>query len=134
MNITPLGGANEVGASCILTEIEGRRILVDVGIRMNVKQDKQLPDLNRLDKLGMPDAFLLTHAHTDHTGALPELVRRWPSVKGYCTPATKAITRVLLNDSKNRLEREKQEGKESLFTHEEINAALQYLERMVEVP
>ena len=131
MKISFLGGANEVGASCTLIEIEEKCILVDAGIRMNVDQTEQLPDL---DKVGMPDVFLLTHAHTDHTGALPELVRRWPGVKGYCTPATKAITQVLLGDSKNRQEREKQEGKEHLFTPEEIDAALRYLEDMEEVP
>ncbi len=123
MKITFLGGANEIGASCTLIEIEKARILVDAGIRMNVNQDKQLPDV---DKVGMPDAFLLTHAHTDHTGALPGLISRLPAcVKGYCTPATKAITRGLLEDSKNRLEREEQE--KPLFTHEEIDAALDYL-------
>ena len=129
MKITFLGGANEVGASYTSIEIEDKRIGVDAGIRMNVDQAEQLPDL---DKVGMPDVFLLTHAHTDHTGALPELVRRWPGVKGYCTPATKAITRVLLEDSKNRLEREEQE--KPLFTHEEIDAALDYLGFMEPVP
>ena len=131
MKISFFGGANEVGASCTSIEIEGRHILVDAGIRMNVDQAEQLPDL---DKVGMPDAFLLTHAHTDHTGALPELVRRWPSVKGYCTPATKAITRVPLEDNKKRLGDEEQEDEESLFTHGEIDAALQYLEFMWPVP
>ena len=131
------GGANEVGASCTLIEIEEPRILVDAGIRMNVKQDKQLPDL---DKIGRSDAFLLTHAHTDHTGALPGLVSLPAGVEGYCTPATKAITRVLLQDSKKRLEREKQEV-EKPFTRtdidrelQDIDRALQYLEHMVEVP
>ena len=127
MKMIFLGGANEVGASCTLIEIGDARILVDAGIRMNVDQDEKLPDL---DKIGKVDAFLLTHAHTDHTGALPELVRRWPGVKGYCTPATKAITRVLLQDSKKRLGDEKQEDKESLFTSKEIDAALEYLEFM----
>ncbi len=131
MNIIFLGGANEVGASGTLIEIEERRILVDTGIRQNVKQDKQLPDL---DKIGKVDAFLLTHAHTDHTGALPEFVRRWPCVKGYCTPATKRITRRLLEDSRKRAEREEQEGKECLFTPEEIDTALDYLDFMETVP
>ena len=128
MNITPLGGANEVGASCTLDEINEQRILVDAGIRQNVEPDKQLPDLDLLDKLGMPDAFLLTHAHTDHTGALPALVSRLPAdVMGYCTLATKAITRVLLEDSRDRANRDIQEGKQPLFTPEAIDKALDYL-------
>ncbi len=126
MRITFLGGANEVGASCTLIEIEEKRILVDAGIRQNVKPDKQLPDL---DKIGKIDAFLLTHAHTDHTGALPGLVSSLPAcVKGYCTPVTKPITRVLLEDSKNHLEPEEQ--KKSLFTPEAIDTALDYLDFM----
>ena len=111
-----------------MVEIEGQRILVDAGIRQNVEPEKQLPDLDLLDKLGMPDAFLLTHAHTDHTGALPGLVSRLPAdVKGYCTVATQAITRVLLEDSRDRADRDKQEGKQPLFTPEAIDKALDYL-------
>ena len=126
MRITFLGGANEVGASGTLIEIEERRILVDTGIRQNVKQDTPLPDL---DKIGKVDAFLLTHAHTDHTGALPGLVSRLPTcMKGYCTPATKPITRVLLEDSKNHLKPEEQE--KPLFTPEAIDTALDYLDCM----
>ena len=128
MQITFFGGADEVGASCMLIEIEEARILVDAGIRQNVKQDTPLPDL---DKIGKVDAFLLTHAHTDHTGALPGLVSRLPAcVKGYCTPVTEAMTRVLLQDSRKRADRDKQEGKELLFTPEEIDKALNYLDFM----
>ena len=77
----------------------------------------------------------MTHAHTDHTGALPGLAPRLPvGAKGYCTPATKPITQVLLKDSKKRANRDKQEGKELLFTPEEIDAALKYLYCMEEVP
>ena len=129
MKVHFLRGANEVGASCTLIEIEGQRILVDAGIRQNVKPDKQLPDL---DKVGMPNAFLLTHAHTDHTGALPELVCRWSGVKGYCTSATKVVTRELLQDNRKRAYRDNQEGKDLLFPPEAIDTALHYLERMEE--
>ncbi len=128
MNNTFLSGANEVGASYTLIEINEQRILVDAGIRQNVELDKQLPDL---DKVGAIDAFLLTHAHTDHTGALPGLVSRLPAdVKGYCTPATQAITRALLKDSRDRADRDIQEGKQPLFTCDEIKTSLQYLEFM----
>lgn len=132
MKIEFLGGADEVGASCTLIEIEGQRILVDAGSRPD-QDKKQFPDLDKLDKVGRPDAFLLTHAHTDHTGALPRLVDYLPDVKGYCTPATKPIMRVLLENNKKRLQPKKQKSKESLFISKEIDAALQYLERMVEV-
>lgn len=132
MNVTFLGGANEIGGSSTSIEIEGQGILSDIGIRQNVETDKQLPDLDKIRKI---DAFLLTHAHTDHIGALPGLVGRLPAdVTGYCTPATKHITRVLLTDSKKRADRDKKEGKELLFTPEEIDAALKYLDRMEEVP
>ena len=133
------GGANEVGASHTLIEIEERHIGVDAGSRMNVDPDEKLPDL---DKVGMPDVFLLTHAHTDHTGALPEFVRRWPGVKGYCSSATKPITRVLLQDSKKQLrkkQREKQKAdKPCTLTDidrelQAIERALQYLKDMEEV-
>ena len=129
MKITFLGGSDEVGASCMLIEIEEQRILVDAGIRQNVKPENQLPDLNLLDKLGMPDVFLLTHAHTDHTGALPALVSRLPvGIKGYCAPATKPITRALLENSKNHPKPEEQET--PIFTPEEIDTALAYLDFM----
>ena len=99
MNIKFFGGANEVGASCALIEIDEKRILVDAGIRMNVEPDKKFPDFEALRQAGPPDVVLLTHAHTDHTGALPEL-EKWlaPEVPVYCTAPTKDITGVLLND------------------------------------
>ena len=130
MHIHFLGGANEVGASCTLIKIDEQRILVDVGIRMNTTPDKQLPDFSQLCK---PDAVLLTHAHTDHTGALPILMRDYlpTSVKAYCTAATKAITQVLLEGNVNLERREKQEDKPPLYTNSDVDAALK---RVVKVP
>ena len=134
MNIHFLGGANEVGASSTLIEIDGYRILVDAGIRMGSGQNSPLPDFSVLDKIGMPDAVLLTHAHTDHTGALPVLRNLWlAGVKLYHTPATKSITRVLLEDSVNRMEREEQEeGKLPLYTRDDVEVALHCMEKEVQ--
>ena len=122
MNIYPFGGANEVGASSTLIEIDRCRILVDAGIRMGPGQNSQLPDFPDFDKEGMPDAVLVTHAHTDHTGALPVLRDLWlGGVKLYWTPSTKAITRVLLEDSAKRMQHEEQEeGKPPLYTSEDV--------------
>ena len=129
MNIHFLGGANEVGASSTIIKIEGQRILVDAGVRMNSTPDKQLPDFSDLDAI---DAVLLTHAHTDHTGALPVLMRDYAPTRAkvYCTAATKAITRVLLEDNANRLEREKQEDKSPQYTLDDVTSVLSCIEEV----
>ena len=131
MKLHFLGGADEVGASCTLIEIEGRRILVDAGIRMGAAQGSQLPNFSVLDDVGMPDEVLITHAHTDHTGALPVLVNNLPAdVKMYCTPATQAITQVLLSDAVKLMAQDR-DGELPLYPPEAADAALG---RMVGVP
>ena len=124
MKLYPLGGADEVGASCTLIEIEDQRILVDAGIRMGLGKNSKWPDFSALDK---PDVLLLTHAHSDHTGALPLLARenRLPE-KVYCTPATKDITQVLLDDAVRREERESPELAE--YTSNAVRYALRCME------
>ena len=134
MNLRFFGGANEVGASSTLIEIEGVRLLVDAGIRMGTGQDSPLPNFPDFDQVGMPDAVLLTHAHTDHTGALPVLRDLWcEGVKLYWTLATKAISRVLLEDSANRMQREQEkEEKPPLYTREDLEGFLHCMQ--TEVP
>ena len=134
MNFLPLGGANEVGASSTIIEIDGYRILVDAGIRMNCGQDSQAPEFPEFHNDPLPHAVLLTHAHTDHTGALPVLRDLWcEGVKLYWTPATKAISRVLLEDSANRMQREQEkEEKPPLYTREDLEDFLHCMQ--TEVP
>ncbi len=99
MQLHFLGGANEVGASCLMLEVAGKKILIDAGIRMTTRKGSQLPDLTRLQELGPPDAILLTHAHTDHIGALPLVHLAYPHMPILCTDPSKALTKVLLQDS-----------------------------------
>ena len=125
------GGANEVGASSTSIKIDGYRILVDAGIRMNHEHTdgSPLPDFSVFNEIGMPDAVLLTHAHTDHTGALPDLHKRLPAdVKIYCTEATKAITEVLLKDSIKVMQREEQQTGKAPHTPEDVAAVLNRME------
>ena len=103
MQITFLGGADEVGASSILIEIAGRRLLIDAGIRPSPKArwglaGDQLPDLSLIEQQGGLDAILVTHAHTDHTGALELVSERYPHAPVYATPMTIELTRVLHQD------------------------------------
>ena len=121
MNITFLGGADEVGASSILIEIGGCRLLVDAGIRPTPKArwglaGDQLPDLEQIARSGGIDAILVTHAHTDHTGALELVIERYPHVPVYATPVTIALTRVLHQDARRIMQmRLDEEGELPLY-------------------
>ncbi len=130
MKLTFLGGADEVGASCTVVEVAGKKILVDAGIRISPKtsrglQNDQLPHLAYLTDIGGPDAILVTHAHTDHTGALPQVVRRYPNVPIYATGATIELSRVLLQDSSRLMEsRLEAEGELPLYDAADVELLL----------
>ena len=121
MKITFLGGADEVGASCALVEIAGKHLLVDAGIRISPRssrgiQNSQLPDLQPITGVGGPDFVLVTHAHTDHTGALPLVMEQYPQAPVLATAATQALTRVLQLDAQRIMKsRQDEEGELPLF-------------------
>ncbi len=121
MQITFLGGADEVGATSILIEIAGRRLLIDAGIRPTPKArwglaGDQLPDLSLIEENGGLDAILVTHAHTDHTGALELVLERYPDVPVYATPVTVELTRVLHADARRIMQmRLEEEGELPLY-------------------
>ena len=113
MRLTFLGGADEVGASSTLVEMGGKRILVDAGIRISPRTNRgirndQLPDLHPIGEAGGPDYILVTHAHTDHTGALPLVVEQYPHVPVMGTGPTLVLTRILQRDAQ-RIMQSKQE-------------------------
>jgi len=93
-----LGAAQNVTGSRHLLEANGSRILVDCGLY----QERQFRERDwdpfpvRPDSIG---AVVLTHAHLDHCGLLPKLVREGFRGKIYCTPATAEIAKIILLDS-----------------------------------
>ncbi len=97
MEITFLGGANEIGASSTLIEVAGVRLLVDAGLRPKGSGKKDLPNLDLLpDQI---DAVLLTHAHIDHLGALPVIHQRFPGRPVLTSEPTAALAKIMLLDS-----------------------------------
>ncbi len=98
VNLDFMGGAMEVGGSAILVEMDGRRILLDSGIRQKAGADP-LPDFRRIQERGGVDAIVISHAHMDHTGTLPIISKEYPSARIYATSMTIDLTRVLLYDS-----------------------------------
>jgi len=93
-----LGAAQNVTGSRHLLQANGTRIIVDCGLY----QERHLRARN-WDPFPVPadsiDAVLLTHAHLDHCGLLPKLVREGFKGKIYCTAATSEIARIILLDS-----------------------------------
>jgi metallo-beta-lactamase family protein len=97
--ITFLGAAGTVTGSKYLVEAAGKRLLVDCGLFQGGKE------LRQRNWEGLPidpatiDWVLLTHAHIDHTGYLPRLVRDGFYGPIYANPATRELCGLLLPDS-----------------------------------
>ncbi|MBI4672828.1 MAG: MBL fold metallo-hydrolase [Chloroflexi bacterium] len=135
MRLSFLGGADQVGASSLLLETSNRRILIDAGITPSPKArwgltGDQLPHLElveqatELGSVATLDAILVTHAHTDHTGALELVVGKYRDCPVYATPPTIALTRVLHQDARRIMQsRLDEEGELPLFD----NVAVQQL-------
>jgi metallo-beta-lactamase family protein len=93
-----LGAARNVTGSCYLLEVNGTQFLVDCGLF----QERELQGRNWQDFPFSPSrlrSVLLTHAHLDHSGLLPKLVRDGFRGKIYCTEATAEIVQIMLLDS-----------------------------------
>ena len=92
------GGAQNVTGSRYLLQANGSKVLVDCGLY----QERQMRERN-WDPFPEPpesiDAILLTHAHLDHCGWLPKLVKDGFRGKIYATPATAEIAKIVLLDS-----------------------------------
>ena len=99
MKLTFLGGAGTVTGSKILLEANYKKILIDCGLfqglkELRLKNWEEIPiNINELD------AVILTHAHLDHSGYLPSLVKNGYTGPIYCTDPTKDLTKIILLDS-----------------------------------
>ncbi|PWG64372.1 MBL fold metallo-hydrolase RNA specificity domain-containing protein [Spiribacter halobius] len=99
MHITFLGATREVTGSCHLLEVGGRRVLVDCGlIQGSPHHERHNHDPFTFDPAGL-DAVLLTHAHLDHSGRLPLLLRQGFQGRIITHPATVDLCRIMLEDA-----------------------------------
>lgn len=99
-----LGATGTVTGSRYLLEAKGRRILIDCGLFQGFKQLRRRNWLPFPVRPGSIDAVLLTHAHLDHSGFLPALVRDGFEGAIHCTESTLELCRLLLPDSGHLLE------------------------------
>lgn len=100
MELTVWGAAEQVTGSMHLLEIEGYNILIDCGLdyeKGTYQEENQYFPFDPSDI----DVVILTHAHIDHSGNLPTLVRLGFSGQILCTPPTADLSELLLMDSVN---------------------------------
>ncbi|MBW6417662.1 MBL fold metallo-hydrolase RNA specificity domain-containing protein [Celeribacter sp. PS-C1] len=106
MKLSFHGAAHQVTGSCHLLECGGRKILIDCGM---FQGSSELHESNAADFGFEPreiDAVLLTHAHLDHCGRLPLLVKRGFRGEIIATSATKDLARLVMMDSAHLHEEE----------------------------
>src|SRR5262245_10779689 len=99
MRLSFHGGVEDVTGSCFLLETKNAKILIDCGMRQG---ERICADHNAAQFAFDPaslTAVFVTHAHFDHTGRLPELVRAGYRGKIYMTAPTKELASLILDDS-----------------------------------
>jgi metallo-beta-lactamase family protein len=99
MRIKFMGAARTVTGSCYILEANGRRFAVDCGMHQgNAEIEKRNWDVDIYDARNI-ECFFITHAHIDHSGLLPRLVREGFSGPIYATFPTVDLLKILLMDS-----------------------------------
>jgi metallo-beta-lactamase family protein len=137
MQLKFLGAAGTVSGSKYLLTTHKRKYLIDCGLfqglksltQKNWQEDPNLPDV---------DAVIITHAHIDHSGYIPRLIKNGFSGPIYCSPGTFELLKILLPDSGHLQEEEalyvnkkgysRHKPALPFYTREEAENALNYIE------
>lgn len=99
MKLTIHGAAKTVTGSKHLIEVNGKRLLLDCGLFQGKRKKTYEYNLNFDFDPTSIDAVFLSHAHIDHSGNLPNLVKNGYQGPIYATPATRDLAEVMLKDS-----------------------------------
>lgn len=99
MRITFAGAAGTVTGSRYLVEIAGARVLVDCGLFQGIKRLRERNWAAPPFSAASIDAVVLTHAHVDHSGYVPRLIKSGYRGRVYCTTGTRDLLGILLPDS-----------------------------------
>ncbi len=125
MKFINLTRRTEIGANSYYLGTNGQGMVLDSGMHPKETGEAALPNLAAL--AGRPvDAILISHAHLDHLGSLPVLMRQHPQAPVFMTSATTQIGEALLHNSVNVMTRQREEVGTTvypLYTHREADRA-----------
>jgi ribonuclease J len=108
LRVLPLGGLGEIGKNMTVFELDGRIVVVDVGLRFPTAEmvgiDLVLPDFSYLrSRVDDIEGIVVTHGHEDHLGALPWVLRELAvDIPVYGGPLTTAMARSKLDEHRLR--------------------------------
>jgi Cft2 family RNA processing exonuclease len=124
----------EIGANAYYLQLGGHQLVLDCGMHPKNVGEDALPNFKALaaatsSSLGGKDreldAILISHAHQDHIGTVPVLMRRYPQARVFMTETTAEIGSTLLHNSVNVMMRQREELGHALyplFTHRETDS------------
>ena len=135
MKLTFFGAAKAVTGSCHCVEANGRKLLVDCGLQQG-RDERDNAELDFAPSL--IDDMVVTHAHIDHSGRIPLLVKQGFRGNIYCTRLTAQLLDIMLRDSAHIQESdaayENQKGRragkppvEPLYTLVDVERALRHV-------
>ncbi len=137
MNLQFLGAARTVTGSMHLLVVNGSRILLDCGLFQGRRQESFERNRSLPFDAAEIDALILSHAHIDHSGNIPSLVKSGFQGNVYATPATRDLCSAMLRDSGHIQEEDaayvnKKRGRqglppvEPLYTQEDAARSLEH--------
>ena len=138
MELEFVGAAREVTGSCHILRVAGKTIVLDCGLFQGKRADSQEKNLRLPVPIEEIDAIVLSHAHIDHAGRLPFLVRHGYNGPMWCTPATRDLCAVMLADSAHIQEKDAEflarRGKERVEPLYSLRHTTRTIELMMSVP
>ena len=99
MRIQFCGADRTVTGSCHLIDVNGLRLLLDMGMYQGPREEARRLNFWLPDGAKKVDALILSHGHLDHCGKIPVLTRAGYDGPIHCTPATAEVARIVLEDS-----------------------------------
>lgn len=131
MRISFHGAAREVTGSNILVECAGKKILLDCGLFQGYKLSEERNYAPFAYETKTIDALIVGHAHLDHTGRIPKLVKEGFRGKIFSTAPTRELARIVLDDSEKLMSEEaKRDKHEPLYTPADVERAMELFEEL----
>lgn len=127
ISFLPIGGGNEIGANSYYLNFNGNGIILDCGIHPQKIGLQSLPNFDLIKDKPI-DTCLISHAHQDHIGSLPFLIKNFPYIKIITTPQTRALAELTLHNSVSILKKEIDEKDFEFYTHDEVDLLIKMIE------